>query len=152
MGPDVHPWMTAHIKPWIDAGHTSLNLDHVPKQRKDRPLGAVGSFEKLSIIRGAALSAHGTAWNGQKGGAIHLTVHKDAGGQLPAPQHSVATTISAEWDGPTLAFTIGLPNAKTESEDLQDDLMEAFDQLGVEGARGSQGVRDLLKGKRGQRH
>ena len=26
--------------------------------------------------------------------------------------------------------------------------MEAFDQVGAEGARGSQGVRDLLKGKR----
>ena len=33
---------------------------------------------------------------------------------------------------------------------MQDELMEAFDQLGVEGARGSQGVRDLLKGKRGK--
>ena len=149
-GADVHPWMTGHIKPWVDAGHTSLNLDHVPKQRKDRPLGAVGSFEKLSIIRGAALFAHGTAWNGQQGGAIHLTVHKDAGGQLPAPQYSVVTTISAEWDGPTLAYTIGLPNAKTEGEDLQDELMEAFDQAGSEGARGSQGVRGLLKGKRGR--
>ena len=112
-GADVHPWMTGHIKPWIDAGHTSLNLDHVPKQRKDRPMGAVGSFEKLSIIRGAALYAHGTAWNGQKGGVVHLTVHKDAHGQLPAPQWSVVSTISAEWDGPTLAYTIGLPNART---------------------------------------
>ena len=64
----MHPWMKTHIKPWIDAGHTSLLLDHVPKQRKDRPMGAVGSFEKLSIIRGAALYAHGIAWNGQKGG------------------------------------------------------------------------------------
>ncbi len=149
-GADVHPWMTGHIKPWIDAGHTSLNLDHVPKQRKDRPLGAVGSFEKLSIIRGAALFAHGTAWNGQQGGAIHLTVHKDAGGQLPSPQYSVVTTISAEWDGPTLAYTIGIPNAKTEGEDLQDELMEAFDQVGAEGARGGKGVRGLLKGKRGR--
>ena len=149
-GADVQPWMASHIKRWIDAGHTSLNLDHVPKQRKDRPMGAVGSFEKLSIIRGAALYAHGTAWNGQKSGVVHLTVHKDAHGQLPAAQWSVATTISAEWDGPTLAYTIGLPNAKTEGEDLQDELMEAFDQVGGEGARGSNGVRGLLKGKRGR--
>ena len=28
--------------------------------------------------------------------------------------------------------------------------MEAFDQVGSEGARGSAGVRDLLKGKRGR--
>ena len=149
-GADVHPWVTSHIKPWINAGHTSLLVDHVPKQRKDRPAGAVGSFEKLSSIRGAALYVHGIAWNGQQGGAVHLTIHKDAHGQLPAPKFSVVSTVSAEWDGPTFAWTVGLPNAKTESEDLQDELMEAFDQVGVEGAKGSQGVRGLLKGKRGR--
>ena len=149
-GADVQPWMTSHVKPWIGAGHTSLTVDHVPKQRKDRPMGAVGNFEKLSIIRGAALYAHGTAWNGQKGGVVHLTVHKDCGGQLPASQWSAATSISAEWDGPTLSYTIGLPHVKTESEDLQEELMEAFDIVGAEGARGSAGVRELLKGKRGK--
>ena len=149
-GTDVGPWMTGHISPWIDAGHTSLTLDHVPKQRKDRPAGAVGSYEKMSFIRGAALYVHGIAWDGKHGGAVHLTVHKDAHGQLPAPKFSVVSTISAEWDGPTLAYTIGLPNAKIEGEDLQDELMEAFDQAGAEGARGSQGVRGLLKGKRGR--
>ena len=146
-GADVHPWMKTHIKPWINAGHTTLLLDHVPKRRTDRPAGAVGSYEKLSDIRGAALYVHGTAWNGQQGGAVHLTVHKDAGGQLPAPKFSVVSTISAEWDGPTLAWTVGEPNAKSESEDLELELMEAFDQV-ADGVRGSQGVRGLLKGKR----
>ena len=149
-GADVGPWMVSHVKPWIDAGHTSLTLDHVPKQRKDRPAGAVGSYEKLSFIRGAALYVHGIAWDGKHGGAVHLTVHKDAHGQLPAPKFSVVSTISAEWGGPTLAYTIGLPNAKTEGEDLQDELMEAFEQKGSKGARGSTGVRGLLKGKRGR--
>ena len=148
-GADVQPWIMAHVKPWIKAGHTTLLVDHVPKQRKDRPAGAVGSYEKLSDIRGAALSVHGTAWNGQQGGAVNLTIHKDAGGQLPAPKHSVVSTISAEWDGPTLAYTIGIPDAKSENEDLEMELMEAFDRVGDEGAKGSLGVRDLLKGKRG---
>ena len=149
-GADVNPWMESHIKPWLNAGHTSLNLDHVPKQRKDRPMGAVGSFEKLSIIKGAALFLHGTAWNAQKGGAIHLTVHKDANGELPATQSNVASTISAEWNGPTLAWTVGMPNVKAEGEDLQDELMEAFEQRGLEAVRGSQGVRLMLPGKRGR--
>ena len=147
-GADVAPWMKTHIKPWILEGHTTTQVDHVPKQRKDRPPGAVGSFEKLSDIRGAALYVHGKGWNQQQGGAVHLTVHKDAGGQLPVIKDSVVSTITAEWDGPTLAYTIGLPNAKTESEDLELELMEAFDKVGAEGVRGSQGVRDLLKGKR----
>ena len=147
-GTDVAPWMKTHIKPWINEGHTSLQVDHVPKQRKDRPSGAVGSFEKLSDIRGSALYVHGRGWNQQQGGAVHLTVHKDAGGQLPAIKDSVVSTISARWDGPTLAYTIGLPNAKSESEDLELELMEAFNQVGADGVRGSQGVRGLLKGKR----
>ena len=149
-GADVHPWMKAHINPWIDAGHTSLTLDHVPKQRKDRPAGAVGSFEKLSFIRGAALYVHGIAWDEKHGGAVHLTVHKDAHGQLPAPKLSVASTVSAQWDGPFLDWKVGMPNAKTESEDLQDELMDAFFQKGTDTVRGSQGVRELLKGKRGR--
>ena len=149
-GADVHPWMASHVKPWIDVGNTTLTLDHVPKQRKDRPAGAVGSFEKLSYIRGAALYVHGIAWDSKNGGAIHLTIHKDAHGQLPAPKFSVVSTISADWNGPDLAYTIGLPNAKVEGEDLQDELMEAFDQVGSEGVRGSNGVRGLLKGKRGK--
>ena len=139
-GADVGPWMLGHISPWIDAGHTSLTLDHVPKQRKDRPAGAVGSYEKMSFIRGAALYVHGIAWDGKHGGAVHLTIHKDAHGQLPAPKFSVVSTISAEWDGPTLAYTIGLPNAKIEGEDLQDELMEAFDQVGADGCSGQSRV------------
>ena len=81
-------------------------------------------------------------------GAVHLTIHKDAHGQLPAAKFSVVSTISAEWNGPTLAYTIGLPNAKPEGEDLQDELMEVFDQVGADGIRGSDGVRGLLKGKK----
>ena len=146
-GADVAPWMKTHIKPWINEGHSTTQLDHVPKQRKDRPMGAVGSFEKLSDIRGAALYIHGKGWNQQQGGAVHLTVHKDAGGQLPAIKDSVVSTVSAQWDGPTLAYTIGLPNAKSESEDLEMELMEAFGQV-TDGVRGSRGVRRLLKGKR----
>ena len=42
-GADVTAWLAAHINPWWDAGHTVLLLDHVPKQRKDRPRGGIGS-------------------------------------------------------------------------------------------------------------
>ena len=147
-GADVNPWQEGHMKPWLNAGHTSLNIDHVPKQRKDRPMGAVGSFEKLSIIKGAALYLHGIGWNAQKGGSIDLTVHKDANGELPVTQSNVASTITAEWNGPILDWTVGMPNVKPEGEDLQDELMEALDQRGSEGARGSKGLRELLKGKR----
>ena len=92
----------------------------------------MGSYEKLSDIRGAALYVHGTAWNGQQGGAVHLTIHKDAHGQLPAPKFSVVSTITAkEW-----------------GEDLQADLLDALELAGADGVKGSRAIRDLLKGKR----
>ena len=32
----------------------------------------VGSYEKITSIRGAALYAHGIAWDEKRGGAVHL--------------------------------------------------------------------------------
>ena len=75
-GADVTAWLNAYINPWWNAGHTVLLLDHVPKQRKDRPRGGIGSQAKLARVDGAALYAHGVPWNGQEGGYVHLTVHK----------------------------------------------------------------------------
>ena len=87
-------------------------------------------------------------WNGQEGGHIHLTVHKDRQGQLPATLNTTVATITAEWDGPTLAYTMGLPNAKAEGENLEDSLLEALESVGTEGVKGSRALRELLKGKR----
>ena len=70
-------WLQAHVDPWWTVGHTVLLVDHVPKQKKDRPRGGIGSQAKLARIDGAALYAHGVPWNGQEGGHVHLTVHKD---------------------------------------------------------------------------
>jgi predicted nucleic acid-binding Zn-ribbon protein len=73
-GADVAAWLNAYINPWWNAGHTVLLVDHVPKQKKDRPRGGIGSQAKLARVDGAALYAHGVPWNGQEGGYIHLTV------------------------------------------------------------------------------
>ena len=147
-GADVTAWLNAYINPWWNRGHTVLLLDHVPKQKKDRPRGGIGSQAKLARIDGAALYAHGVPWNGQQGGHIHLTVHKDRQGQLPATLNGTAATITAEWDGPILAYTVGLPNAKAEGENLEDDLLDALEGAGAEGVKGSRALRELLKGKR----
>ena len=146
---DPQPWLKANIKPWLDMGNTTLLLDHVPKQRKDRPDGGVGGFQKLQDIQGAGIYVHGRPWNGTEGGELSLTVHKDRHGQLPVPKYGTAATVYVEWaeDKLTLDWTIGLPTAKPEGEDLQDELMEAFNRAGAEGVRGSKGVRDLLTGK-----
>ena len=146
-GADVMAWLQEHINPWWDAGHTVLLIDHVPKQRKDRPRGGIGSQAKLARIDGAALYAQGIPWNGHESGYVHLTVHKDRQGQLPATLNGVAATVSAEWDGLSLAWEIGLPDAKADGENLEDELLEAIFQAGDTGVRGAAGLRALLKGK-----
>ena len=102
----------------------------------------------LARIDGAALYAHGVPWNGQEGGHVHLTVHKDRQGQLPATLNATAATVTAEWNGPTLDWSIGLPNAKAEAENLEDELLEAMEAAGADGVKGSRAIRELVKGKR----
>ena len=147
---DPLPWMNDNIKPWNDAGHTTLLLDHVPKQRKDRPDGGVGGFQKLQDIEGAGLYVHGKPWNGTEGGELHLTVQKDRHGQLPAQKYSTAATVYVDWadDKLTLDWSVGLPNTKPEGEDLQTELLEAIERVGNGGIKGSRAMRELLKGKR----
>ena len=147
-GADVTAWLQAHVDPWWDAGHTVLLVDHVPKQKKDRPRGGIGSQAKLARIDGAALYAHGVPWNGQQGGHVHLTVHKDRQGQLPATLNATAATVTAEWKGLTLDWSIGLPDASADAENLEDELLEALESVGDAGVKGSRAMRDLLKGKR----
>ncbi len=77
-----------------------------------------------------------------------MTLHKDRQGQLPATLNGTAATITAEWDGPTLAYTVGLPDAKAEGENLEDELLDALEGVGTEGVKGSRAIRDLMKGKR----
>ena len=147
-GGNVAAWLKAFIDPWENAGHSVELLDHVLKQRKDRPRGGIGSQAKLARVDGSALYLHGNPWNETEGGNIHITVHKDRHGQLPATLNGAAATITGEWDGPTLDWKVGLPNAKASAENLEDQLMDALEQVGSDGVRGGRAVRDLLKGKR----
>ena len=146
----VTDWLRDYIRIWAREGLTVLFLDHVPKQRKDRPKGGIGSVEKQIILDGAELYAHGIPWNAYEGGAVSLMVHKDRNGQVPAREEHDAATVYAEWsdDKLTLDWTIGLPHTKPEGEDVQDELLEAIERAGAEGVKGSRAIRGLLKGKR----
>ena len=147
-GSTVRPWMAAHIKPFTAQDHTTILLDHVPKQRKDRPPGPVGSYQKNQDLQGAAVYVHGQPWNRQQGGYLTLNNQKDRHGQLPAVRYDDAATIYVEHseDMLTLDWSVGLPNVKPEGEDLEDELLEAIGQAGT--VKGSRELRGLLKGKR----
>ena len=147
-GADVGDWLKAFIDPWETAGHTVLLLDHVPKTKKDRPRGGIGSVTKFERIDGACLYLHGSPWNLMEGGYIHCTLHKDRNGQVPAILLATASTISASWDGPTLAYTIGPPSTNGDGENLEESLLEELESAGPNGVKGSKAIRELLKGKR----
>ena len=147
-GADVMPWMQKNIHPWRNAGHTILLLDHVPKQRKDRPRGGIGSNAKLRDINGAALYVEGKVWNATQDGWIHLFNHKDRKGQLPGQLYECVATVFGEHDGPIIRYTVDLPNAKGQEEDLQDELLDAITRSGATGITGSRAMRESLKGKR----
>ena len=54
-GADVMPWLRHNIDPWIAAGCAVLLVDHVPKNKENRPRGGIGSNRKLAHLSGAAL-------------------------------------------------------------------------------------------------
>ena len=145
-GADVLDWMAQFVNPWWTAGHTVLLLDHVPKQRKDRPRGGIGSQAKLARLDGAALYAVGQVWNRTDGGYLHLTNHKDRAGCLPGLLGDAVATITVKHAGNHLEYTIGEPTGQSDTaEDLTDELLQALIAAGS--ARGTLGIRSLITGK-----
>ena len=145
-GADVMPWLQKNVFPWIAAGHTVLLLDHVPKQRKDRPRGGIGSTAKLRELDGVNLYLEGKVWNATQDGFINLFNHKDRNGQVPGQLYECVATIFGKHDGPIIRYTIDPPSTKPQEEDLQIELLEAITLAG--GVTGSIPMRRLLKGKR----
>lgn len=85
---DTTEWHSNHIDPLRNAGIAVITLDHVPKSRKDRPIGAIGATTKLGKLSGAGILAEATptVWTRRKGGAITLRLQKDRLGEIDAHQ------------------------------------------------------------------
>ena len=146
-GADVAPWFESHVQPWRDADAGVLLLDHVPKQREDRPRGAIGSQHKLARIDGAALAVSGAPWTKRTGGYITLTLHKDRGGDLPVPHGKHAAVIKGTYtDGHAFGYTIEAAE-EADDEDLNSTLLEALVDKGRDGVTGKRAMRGLVQGK-----
>ena len=144
---NAKPWYEKHVDPWLDAGATVLLLDHVPKRKEDRPIGAIGSQHKLARVKGAAIFVSGRAWTKAEGGTVTLINHKDANGDLPAPllKKVALVTVTPTEDG-LLAYSITKPG-QDEDVDVTDDLLYQIAKLGTDGVTGSKNVRALVKAK-----
>ena len=146
---DAAPWYQKMINPWRDAGATIILIDHVPKRRQDRPLGAIGSQFKRDQIRGAGLYVMGTAWTKTQAGTVTLYNHKDAIGDLPAPQNKkVAMLTATPEEGGKLSYQFTALDANAdEPEVLESRLLNAIAETGSEGVRGKEAVRRLTKAR-----
>ena len=125
-----------------------LVLDHVPKQRRDRPRGAIGSQAKLAKVDGAAFGLSGRPWTKTEDGVMTLRLEKDRPGDVPGRPGSRVATITGRTVNGKLTITIDPPT--NNDDDVLDMPMMLLEAIGAAGAEGIKGVKTLyskVKGK-----
>ena len=142
-GDDVIPWLTEYVKPWLDADLTVLVIDHVAKQKIDRPRGQIGSQRKLAAVDDVAVYVAGAPWTNSTGGTVKLRNDKDRGGDLPSRMGKWVATIEGHWEDDVLVYDI-LPPAAA-AVDIANDLLTPPAATGEEGVRGQKVVRALVR-------
>ena len=104
-GASIEKWIKTVVKPWADAGYTTVVIDHVPK--RDRPdarsgRGGVGSFQKLAEVTGVSYYVSSlNCWTDSHGGHITLRVDKDkttTTGQNGNPNEPDYAKFVGKWD------------------------------------------------------
>ena len=152
-GSDVNPWIRKMVEPWRSTGAGVLRVDHQPKRSEGRPDGPIGSQRKLAAVEGAALAISGMPWTKRKGGKIILTNHKDRGGDLTAPKHQAAAVIVGTWSGEgdarAFGYSIEVPEAQENAEDMGMAILAGIADAGPDGIMGKRAMRDLVSGKNG---
>ena len=132
------PWYSQHVDPWRDVGVTRLLVDHVPKQKKDRPRGGIGSQHKLAMIDGAALYVSGEVWTKKRGGRFILTNHKDRQGDLPAPAGQQVAVVTGDYRDvggqSTFRYQILTPSDAADNSKDAEIMRRAFLQILYEAA------------------
>ena len=139
-------WYAKHVDHWKLAGIGSLIVDHVPKQKIDRPRGPVGSYQKLSRITGAALYVSGRPWTKTEDGMIKIRNDKDRGGDLPGPLLATVAILTGKHVDGKLVYAFEPPEQEDDN-DLAATLLEAIAALGADGVSSKRGVRQLVQGK-----
>ena len=145
-GGDVMPWFQKFSHPFRDRGVGRLFLDHVPKQRLDRPRGGIGSQRKLAEVDGAALAVGGRPWTKNSGGSLKLVIHKDRGGDLPGSIGKTIALIHGEYTSGNLGYWIVAPDVEAEGVDVTLDVLSHIASL-PDGVKGLRTLRKAIKGR-----
>ena len=150
-GADVAPWLVKTVLPFRDAGASVLVLDHVAKQKINRPLGPIGSQHKLARVDGAALFVSGVAWTDKADGHIVLSNHKDRHGMLPSPLGKAVARIIGTHEGGGLNLSIVAPEKNDNVEEAYIPTLRALLSAGPDGVLGQKAMRELVVGRASQR-
>ena len=147
---DVNPWIRKMVEPWRSTGAGVLCVDHQPKRSEGRPDGPIGSQRKLAAVDGAALAISGMPWTKRKGGKIILTNHKDRDGDLTAPNHQAVAVIVGTWSGEgdarAFGYSIEVPEAQEDAEDMGMAILSSVAEAGAKGIMGKRAIRGLVAG------
>ena len=148
-GSPIAEWERNMVTPFRSRDVTMLILDHVPKQRQDRPRGPIGSTHKLSELDGAAFVIAGKPWNKTQDGAMVLRLDKDRAGDVPGIQGAKIATIKGWYQGGKLHTSIDAPSDNNVDGDVDMPmlLLVAIGNAGPDGVKGARNLRSLVKGK-----
>ena len=152
-GAPVNDWLTKVVMPWRDVGHDNgvQVLDHIPKQKDNRPDGPIGSQRKLAAVDGISLLVGGYCWSKTKGGRITLTNDKDRTGSYGKKQP--VATILGEWEGQgdtrTFSHRIVEPSREdSANNNIGGDILTAIDAAGPTGFAGKNKLYEAVGGNR----
>ena len=147
-GASPSEWYEKFVEYWFKPfGIGVIVLDHVPKQKIDRPRGPVGSYQKLSRITGAALYVSGRPWTKKEDGMIKLRNEKDRKGDLPGPLMATVGILNVNHVDGTLQYSFDSPDPEDDSVDLEAVLLEMITSKGAMGVSSKREVRKLIPGK-----
>ena len=145
---NVRPWYATMVDPWLFGGVGVLLIDHVPKQRIDRPMGPIGSQYKRQAVQGASLFASGQPWTKQADGRIVLRLHKDRHGDVPGVLNKPVAAVNCKHVDGLLTYSITAPdNDDVDQGELSEQLLQGIMEAGDDGVVGGRAIRALVKGK-----
>ena len=146
-GSSVAGWFKQMVTPFSQRAMGVLILDHVPKRRQERPRGAIGSQHKLARIDGAAVGISGKPWTKTQDGVMVLRLEKDRQGDVPGNVGAKIATLKGIYEGELLTITIDPPNADDDEGDIPMKILTAIADAGPDGVRGTNTLKDMVKGK-----
>ena len=153
-GGDISQWFSTVIYPFESRDIAVVVIDHVPKQRKDRPRGAIGSTHKLSKLTGSGNYVEGVPWTADQCGQIYITMEKGRTGNHPVRNGEALAVLIGDYKDvgngqKAFGYRFAMPDEKPQEDEgaAMNHLLLAIEANG--GTVGSSRQLRQLVGKSG---